>query len=248
MVAIAVLKSNHQESVVQPGFAVVFYEDSQSKMIVCATRHQVNSETNTLGLGTIISPSQITKTFSELNIDKSKKHALSCIPEKVIFDSDDLIVWYTKRFIGDMWFRHGSKPQRLVVEWPPLVFAAHKLNPALHVFALSKNTRPNEQTILFHAPLMNINDEGRLCQGTAHLPQDISINSIDECEATLFDSQFTHVNHEFTFKHETNNQTHFKYWKSKSRTRKQFPIRLTTNEMARAGLTLQEFIKEQSNA
>lgn len=246
MVAISRISTQQKVSVIRPGFAVVFHQDSESSNIVCATRHRINPETNTLSIGTVLSASQVAKTFSELRIDK-EKIKFECIPENVIFNSDQLIVWYKRRFIGDMWFRIGEKPQRLVVEWPPLLFAALKNKAAMHVFALGKNTRPTEKSILYHAPLMNINKQGLLCQGTAKLPHDISIASIAECESTLFDSQFTHVNHENTFSHKTNSQKHFLYWKSKSRNKKRDTVRINSKEMSPTGHTLLELIKEQLN-
>jgi PRTRC genetic system protein B len=244
MVAIASLNPQHRTSTVRPSFAVVFHQDSQTEAVVCATRHQIDPDTNTMSIGTVISANQIAKTFSELNLGKVKK-VYNCIPENVIFDSDHLLVWYKRRFVGDMWFRVGGKPQRLVVEWPPLLFAVGKIKKSMRVFALPSNSRPTEDTKLYHAPFMNINNVGLLCQGTASLPHEINFNSIKECEATLIDSQFTHVNHAHTFVHKTNNNSHFKYWKSKARNRKQEAVRLSPKEMSLAGITLQEFIQER---
>lgn len=246
MVAIAELTRNHPLSVVRPGFAVVFHQDSHSNAIVCATRHKIDPDNNTMSIGTVVSASQIAKTFSELTIEKSNK-TFNCIPENVIFDSDQLLVWYKRRFVDTMWFRIGNKPQHLIVEWPPILFAACKNRHAMYVFALGKNTRPNEDSVLYNAPFMNINDRGLLCQGTAHLPHEISVGCLAECEATLLDSQFTHVNHEYTFSHPTNSNSHFKFWKSKARNRKQEPIRLSTKELSLAGMTLQNFLQEQAN-
>lgn len=246
MVAVAEIYRHEIVSVIKPSFAVVFHEESLSNRVVCATRHQVNSDTNTLSIGTIISAPQIAKSFSELKVEKSKKSTL-CIPENVIFDSDEILVWFKRRSVADMWFRHGSKPMRLVVEWPPVLFAAMKKTQSMFVFALGKNSRPKDSSILYHAPFMNINDRGHLCQGTAHLPNNICTGTIHECESTLLDSQFTHVNHEYTFRHKTDNTNHFNFWKSKAKAKDKLPKRLTTKELSPTGFTVQEFIEEHIN-
>ncbi len=246
MVAIAEIYRHERISVIRPSFAIVFHEDSLSNSIVCATRHKVNPDTHTLSIGTIVSAPQIAKTFSELKVEKSKQNTV-CIPENVIYESDQLLVWFKRRFVGDMWFRHGSKPQRLNVEWPPLLFALLKKKQSMYVFALGKNSRPNENSVLYNAPFMNINERGHLCQGTAHLPIDLSTQSITECESTLFDSQFTHVNHEYTFRHKTDNKTHFSFWKSKAKTRSRVPVRLMTKELSLTGFNVQDFIQEHMN-
>lgn len=247
MVAISSMNSQYAPSIVKPEFAVVFYQDGSSNNVVCATRHKINPDTNSLSIGTIVSPSQIIKCFAKLNVAKYERE-INCIPQSVLFESDELIVWHTKRFVGEMWFRHGKKPECLTVEWPPLLFAASKTTQSMHVFALSSNSRPTMDTRLLNAPLMNINSRGLLCQGTASLPAVITTDSIEECEATLFDSQFTHVNHESTFRHKTNDQKHFRFWKSHAQTRARSAKRLAGSSMSNADITLRDFIQGHSHA
>lgn len=215
MVAIHEIKHTPTNFGVRPSFAVVFYEDGRS--IVSATKHQIRNN-NTLGLGRIISPEQITKVFSSLTHDTGQSTDL--IPSSVLLDSPEQLIWYKKRFTGDMWFRVGSAPECLVVEWPPLLFVANKVSPSMRVFALGSNARPTLNSRLYHPPLMNINEAGQLCQGTAGLPPQITTASIPQCEGSLIDSQFTHVNHDFTLRQATSNQEHLAYWRQKAKTNK----------------------------
>lgn len=245
MVSIARVSHNSKESGIRPRFAVVFHEDSDTNNIVCATQHQVNSN-NTLSLGRVVSAPHISKAFSELNTGFSKQ-IFSCIPETVLYDSSERLVWYKRRFIGDMWFRVGSKPQRFTVEWPCLLFIVEKAQRQLRVFALPSNARPSANTRLYHAPLMNINGQGVLCQGTATLPSQITIETITQCENTIFDSQFTHVNHEFTLRKETSNKKHLAFWKSKSKTKTQPPERVSVKEMKFTKNTLGDIMQGASS-
>lgn len=241
MVSIANVKYTAKETGVRPSFAVVFYESCSDKTIVSATRHQVNKN-NTLSIGRVISASQICNTFSDLNVGKDRS-SFECFPESVLYESADLLVWYKKRFVGDMWFRLGKNPERLVVEWPPLLFIARKASPCLRVFALGSNKRPTKDTKLYHAPLMNIDAQGRLCQGTATLPRQITIGTISRSEETLLESQFTHVNHEHTLKIESTNSKHFAFWKAKSKKRKSPAQRVKVSELADTNCRLENIFK-----
>jgi PRTRC genetic system protein B len=229
VVSIAKVNHSSKESGIRPRFAVVFHEDSETNNIVCATQHQVNSN-NTLSLGRVVSAPHISKAFSELNTGHSKQ-IFSCVPETVLHDSSERLVWYKRRFIGSMWFRVGSKPQHFTVEWPSLLFIVDKAPRKLRVFALSSNARPTAKSRLYHAPLMNVDVQGVLCQGTATLPNQITIETITQCENTIFDSQFTHVNHEFTLRKKTSNKQHVVFWKRKSKTKSRSAERVSVQEM-----------------
>jgi len=244
MVAISRVSHNPKASGIRPRFAVVFHEDDDTNKIVCATRHQINTN-NTLSLGRVVSASHISKAFSELNTGQSKQ-IVSWLPESVLCDSSEYLVWYKRRFVGEMWFRVGSKPESFTVEWPPLVFVANKSHRSLRVFTLPSNNRPTGRTRLYHAPLMNINSHGILCQGTAALPSQICIETIHHCESTLFDSQFTHVNHEFTLRKETSNKQHLDYWKGKAKNITQPAKRVSVKELKFTNSTLTDLTQDTS--
>lgn len=233
MVGVCKLKHDPKSTGIRPSFAIVMYNDDRSGQTVCATRHQVR-DNNTLSLGRIISATQVAKVFAGLNTGQSTV-SNQILPESVLVDSPDRLVWFKRRFVGDMWFRVGQKPECLVVEWPPLLFMADKERNSLRVFALGTNSRPAPESRIYNAPLMNINSHGDLCQGSAHLPIDISVATIGECEASLIESQFTHVNHEHTLRGETSNGQHVDFWRNKSRKKETKAQRVHTRELCPAG-------------
>lgn len=70
---------------------------------------------------------------------------------------------------------------------------------------------------------MNIYATGSVCQGTAKLPEAISIDKIDLVESTIFDSNFTHVNHGQTLNSEQQDSNIstlglLKFWRNLSKT------------------------------
>lgn len=236
MVAVCKLKHSPKSTGVRPCFAIVMYNDDRNGHTVCATRHQVR-ENNTLSLGRVISATQVAKVFAGLNTGQSIDSNL-ILPETVLIDSPDRLVWFKRRFVGEMWFRVGQKPECLMVEWPPLLFMADKERNSLRIFALGTNSRPALESRIYHAPLMNINSYGDLCQGSAQLPTDISVATIGACESSLIDSQFTHVNHDHTLRGETTNAQHVDFWRKKSRTKETKAQRVHTRELCVAGRLL----------
>lgn len=232
MVAVYKVKHEPGSTGIRPTFAIVMYNDDRSGHTVCATRHQVR-ENNTLSLGRVISAAQVAKVFAGLNTGQSTVSS-QILPESVLVDSPDRLVWYKRRFVGEMWFRVGQKPECLVVEWTPLLFMADKERMTLRVFALGTNSRPGPETRLYHAPLMNINSYGNLCQGSAQLPTDISVVTIGACESSLIASQFTHVNHDHTLRAETSNAQHVDFWRKKSRTKTTNAQRVRARELCPA--------------
>lgn len=114
------------------------------------------------------------------------------VPEKVLVNAPDLLVWHTPRQKRPMWF--NSVKDNLDVWWPSLVFAVKRDGRSLTVRAKATDSRPTSNTRLYHAPLMNISHDGSLCQGGAQLPTKKTFAAITEMENTLFDSYFTHLN------------------------------------------------------
>lgn len=231
MVAVSRIDHKAKAGGVRPAYAIVLYQESGGgrSSFVCATKHNIGKN-NSLSIGQVISPNKIADLFSTL-VSSDSASTSQCIPENVLFDSPSSIIWYKKRFISPMWFRVGQKPESLHVEWPPLLFVADKINRALYVFALGSNSRPTGNTRLYHAPLMNIDEEGFLCQGSAKLPNDITISTLHECESTLIDSQFTHINHDYTLKRTTGNKEHVEFWRTKARSGSDIPQRVRANEL-----------------
>jgi PRTRC genetic system protein B len=75
---------------------------------------------------------------------------------------------------------------------PGLVFVASGCT--LRVFAVKGRTRPGTDTLLHHAPLMNVYADGKVCTGSAPLPGSTLSSSIAAWEAAFWNSSFTHPN------------------------------------------------------
>ena len=79
---------------------------------------------------------------------------------------------------GIFWYISYNAKTNFSIIYPALLFCLEKDKQeepnGLIVFALPSNQRPNENTHLYHAPLMNIYSNGVVCQGNATLPKKIT--------------------------------------------------------------------------
>lgn len=213
-------------SSLEPSLALVLYTDSRRGDVVCATEHKV-SENHTLSIGKTVSSDHIINKITMLN-SANRNGCSQLLPSNLILDSTSSMVWHKERFTADMWFRLPTqkKVERLRVEWPPLLFVVNKLNRSISAFALGTNKRPGLNSRVYHAPLMNLSCDGHLCLGTASLPKEFDFNSLADCEDALVQSQFTHVNHEYTWNRKTDSEEHFRLWSSLSAAKGETPERL----------------------
>jgi len=160
------------------------------------------------------------------------------LPETVFVSNRRMFAWTSPSRYAPMWFSINGRQWANRVWWPNLVWIASKEQRRLKVFAVGRSSRPTLETILYHAPLMNIGDDGDLCEGSAKLPRRLDESRIGDIEACIYDSNFTHVNHEHTIKGCRGNRGHVAFWRQKEKMNT--PIRVA--ELVRKG-TLGEVLK-----
>lgn len=76
---------------------------------------------------------------------------------------------------------------------PGLVFVAKE--QSMRVYAVKGDARPNADTPLMVAPLMNVWEDGRVCTGSMPLPDSTMTESVTKWEGSFWDSNFSHPNH-----------------------------------------------------
>ena len=203
--------------------AFVFYRDD--KGYCAATEHQVRN--GKLGLGRVVSMRNIGDRFARI----TDAGAAFILPESVFVSTQNQFAWVSPARQHPMWFRVNSRHWAHRVWWPHLLWIADKRRRRLKVFALGSKRRPTMNTIVYHAPLMNIGVDGSLCEGSARLPRRLSETVLSEIEACVYDSNFTHVNHDHTLRAAPDNRAHIAYWREKERSGN----RVKTRELIRVG-------------
>lgn len=77
---------------------------------------------------------------------------------------------------------------------PGLIFVGGEKR--LWVFAMKGKERPTADTPLFHAPLMNVYDNGSVCTGSMPMPDATLSASAELWEQSFWQSAFSHPNHQ----------------------------------------------------
>lgn len=194
----------------KPLVAYVLYGDEQGASV--ATEHPIINEA--LGIGEVVSISHLAKTFEEA---REGRDALSLLPANVLMDSTTTLLWTRRARKQPMWFNVSGKRKGYTVWWPTLLFLADKGEHTLRVFALKNGKRPSEDSQVYNAPIMNVSTNGLLCEGSAELPRELSMDTMGAIEACVTDSCFTHVNHPSAIKGARTNKDHIAYWRNKER-------------------------------
>jgi len=209
---------DQNKSPILPHTAIILFGNHGDDRISGATRHTIKDAQ--MGLGEYISPNEVVAFFA-----KNHPQDLTINTPNLVAENDKHLVWYAQSCTKRMWFRvAGSKPLGLEVTWPTLLFVADKISFRLNVYALADDAFPTMDTDVYHAPLMNINGMGNLCLGSAKLPDIISKETMQEIEDTIYDSNFTHVNHRETLqiknaKKQCDTKTHLAFWKKKAKSK-----------------------------
>lgn len=183
------------EYINQPLFALVFHSlkrpyHIQSNTVVCVTRHEVIG--HRIGPGVNLDLGAARELLESLAFEQMET-TRQLLPANLLAEASGFLLWWTPAQRRPMWIMRNTQLVRLLVPWPSLLFRVSI--QGLHVAALAGCERPQEETPLYHAPLMNIYASGSLCFGNIAKPA-VSLNALDEWEATIFDTRFTHTNHE----------------------------------------------------
>jgi PRTRC genetic system protein B len=148
------------------------------------------------------------------------------LPSEILSHSPAQLAWYVPGRVRPMWFRESGHTRRLQVPWPTLIFRVRE--GRLSLAALCRSRRPSAEDPLFHAPIMNVYANTELCAGNAKLPRGWSLAHRPAYEKAVFDTAFTHVNHDRTLRAAKDGSIttaeHLRFWRELSRgSRRAFP-------------------------
>jgi len=232
-----------------PNQAIIFHRASmntnvQSMTHNFATLHEIDvGDDNhpTILEGKLMSHDCIISVLKDM-VDMKQKRAIHILPENVIAQGDDSLVWHVPGKVRAMLFKHGKKITRMAVPYPSLIFKV--IDNSLSVAASKFKRKPNANDIIYHSPLMNVYSDGRVCVGSADCPCDSDIESMAGWESVIFKTIYTHTNHDRCLlnKPQTSTTTDqlYSFWKS-LKGDKYFP----TNRLNRlSDTTLEEWIEQ----
>lgn len=145
-----------------------------------------------LGEGSLVTPQMLLEIMASLG----RPLSLELLPERVLARSDDTIIWRSPAQRRRMFFSAAlrdpavTKLSGAIFPHPPLLCKAR--GKYLWVRALRQEGRPEADTRMFLAPYWNCYDNGAVCTGSMHIPQERAAKVIDSWEEAFFASEFTH--------------------------------------------------------
>lgn len=202
-----------------------------------------------LGAGHVIGPERLGDMVSELDERAVSRPAPSFLPAHVLANGANFIVWHVPSAIRPMFFSLDGESFCLEVVWPSLIFAAH--GHRLSLAATQGGERPDADTPVFHAPLMNHSHEAGLCFGSAERPTRAALDTLPLYERAVFKSYFSHGMGGNNLRYrqlkspdqERCDDTHEAFYRSLAARRlKRFPSR----HLLPLGMTVSEFIEQKA--
>ena len=116
------------------------------------------------------------------------------IPLNVLYQGTGLVAWFVPGKVRTLHFRPSNGAGiDLTIPLPNMVMASNGRS-IWAVAVADENPTPDSQ--IHHAPLFNFYKNGSMCLGSVKLPKGELISSLDDYESCVFDSYFTHTNHE----------------------------------------------------
>lgn len=122
------------------------------------------------------------------------------LPERVVASTPSCLIWHKR--IGREPIYFESKSEELndlsgtALPHPPLIFCLRRRRRgsggSMHVWAKRRRGRPDEDTILYHAPFFNVNSRGGVCHGSMRTPGGFGPGYTRGWEQAFFQSAFTH--------------------------------------------------------
>jgi PRTRC genetic system protein B len=158
-----------------------------------ATLHNVAQEAGRsacIDAGTTLTDDALLMLLQRLR----KPKAVGILPSNVLSVGDSHVTWWTPPQTRSVFFRTAKGEAQGKVRYPALIYTV--VRNTLYVFATSDSERPTAETILHHAPLMNVWNDGKVCTGNVDFPTRLDLAALVQWEESLLDSYFTHPNHD----------------------------------------------------
>ena len=182
---------------VKPHTALVFSSVSEGRLgagaMQMVARHDIEvlDGRPSMGVGHLVNEDDVDDLLRQLRTDKAAGRS-PFLPAELVGLSSGFAAWCVEGKQRPMWFRIGEKASSLAVVWPHLIVAVAQ--EKVCVCAVAAPVVRGEDVPVFHAPLMNIYADGRVCMpGGIRVPP--GLDGREAAEKVVFDTAFSHVNH-----------------------------------------------------
>lgn len=113
------------------------------------------------------------------------------LPPGVLCRTHEVIAWWTPPavqmlFYGGAKYPHLEKLNGEDLPLPALVWRLETGPGMLYVRALRGSDHPTPDALLCHAPLLNVEESGLVCQGSMRRPKAVSVHTLARWEEAVF--------------------------------------------------------------
>lgn len=194
-----VTERNDYGSAVVPQMAIMFCGNDYS--LTSITKHEIRN--GQMQVGQSLDVETLAGFLHEVMAARaaicgSYKKTMTILPENVLVDSLDHLVWYQPSRVGIGWFTvRGDQRMPIKIRWPAMVFDVSKSrgkSSKLRCVALDNDQRPTANSKVYNLPMPNAYHRGGFCLGTATLPVACGIDDIPKIEECVYDAVKTHSN------------------------------------------------------
>lgn len=198
-----------------PRAALLLYESAGRLIATAHPLQATRSGQAGIGAGRPLTHRELRDWLSAL-AGQARPSDARLLPPDLLALGEDFVAWWRPARRAPIWFAGQGRQHGFRVPWPPLAFVAAR--GALWCAALAKSARPDAGTPLFHAPLMNVDARGQVCLGSAEAPPGCSPEHRRAWEATVRETNFSHVNHDRTLAPgdggPVGTEAHFAFWQN----------------------------------
>jgi PRTRC genetic system protein B len=182
-----------------PKKALIMYEHVQNNNEIYLESHDC-SKTGKLINAHPLSDREIESLAEVIHVQRrNKEQYLQCdglLPENLLYlnVAKKCVLWFTPAQTIKLYFTNSLHICNAEFTLPALVWKATDRD--LWLYALTADKKPAADTRLYHAPVFNIHEDGKICMGTVEIEVEncSSLNQfISTWQANFFNSRFSHT-------------------------------------------------------
>lgn len=214
---------------------------SSQKSMAMVTEHSIEivNGQSIVKEGTLLSQKSL-RDMAKSILNK-KDTQLTVLPENILAQSDDTLVWWFPASVRRLTFRtaiEGLENISASVPVPATIFAV--THQSAYAICMAGNERPNGQTPLFYSPYLNVWDSHKICMGSTRKAK---AGDVVAWTNNFFASAFSHSNYRSSASKLKRHGDRAKLWQDLVEgTIKRFP----TKSLPSAKLNLQQFLNQIS--
>lgn len=181
-----------------PKTALIFYSTQKTNAPMYVEHFDIDANGHPLNAHPLtIKEAKVLAKALTIKEEKSKAFLKpnGILPTNVLhINPEGTVLWYTKTRKRNLFFTESLEINNGTAEVPALLWYVSKQK--LMVFALEKDRRPTSKTALFHAPFLNLYEDGHVCMGTVdvEIKNSASVEEFTQAwEFYFFNSYFSHL-------------------------------------------------------